>query len=277
MKFPDLHTIIDNGLTGIMPERKPGDTRARRFLLIARVGALVVCGLMGFFGSHAQSSPIAFPSVLAELFLYNLLAGLYGMTAWQDRRIHQIVLLTADILEASVIVAITGGYESPNFPLFLFAMAETAIVVEWRMGTVLIVMINGIQVVVTGVQMSALGNSASFSLIESRFFRLLVVGLLFVILSESLRREEAARRSAQRASAVASRLNAIFTQLGQAHLDIGRIFEAVFDAVRSVDSVLFSAILHRSLPEGQWSVAASSRQEVCPPGLQFNTPVFVRS
>ncbi|HUX13497.1 MAG TPA: hypothetical protein VMW87_10740 [Spirochaetia bacterium] len=80
----------------------------------------------------------------------------------------------------------------------------------------LIVTINGIQVLVTGVKMAALRNSASFSLIERDFVRLLVVGLLFVILAESLRREESAPRSADRASAEASRLNAIFAQLGQA-------------------------------------------------------------
>ncbi len=271
MKLASLKTIIDNGFTGIMSERNPAGTGLSRFLLAARLAAVAVCAFMELFGRHAPSSFIAIPAVLAELFLYNFLAGAYGMTAWRNRRIHQIALLTADLLEASVIVAITGGYESPNFPLFLFAMAETAVVLEWRMGTALIVTINAIQVLVTGVQMAALRNSASFSLIENRFFRLLVVGLLFVILAESLRREEFARRSADRASAETSRLNAIFAQLGQAHLDIGKIFETVFAAALSIDRVLFSAILYRTLPENEWNVAASSREAICPVGLQFNT------
>ena len=93
-------------------------------------------------------------------------------------------------MQATVIVGATGAFDSAHFAIFLFAAAEAALYFDWRVGFAVVVSMNGIQVVATGIRLATSGKAVSFSPIESRFLLLVVVGLLFVVFSETMRREE---------------------------------------------------------------------------------------
>ena len=54
--------------------------------------------------------------------------------------------------------------------------------------------------------------------------------------------------------------------MGEAHLRVDRVFDAVFAAAESVGGVLFSAILNRAASASEWRVVATSRAEMCPIG-----------
>jgi hypothetical protein len=207
-----------------------------------------------------------------EMLLYNLIAARFSQTQLVDNRTKITAILLGDILEATVLVGISGGYNSPFFAVFLFTMAEISLYLSWRSASILIVGINGIQVIITGIQIAAMTDMISRSLIESRFLRLLIVGLLFVILTEILRNEEQNRRVAVQASNQIANLNSIFAQLGQAHMDIQRVFATVLSASNTLDQVRVSLILRKPVQGTVWTIVASSDLARCPLGKELPIP-----
>lgn len=246
--------------------KRNGEAGINRFLLIARAAAVVVAGVTALFRIEPLSGPASIPVLLGALLLYNIAAGAAGYALGRGRSVRPWSLAVADIVVMSLMVGLTGAYNSAYFALLLFAMVEASVYFNWRTASAVIVTINGAQVVATAIGVATSGNSKSFYPLESRFLLLLVVGLLFVILAESMRREERARRAADRSSAQTANLNAIFSQMGSAHLNIPRLFETVFTAAESIGRVLFSAIVQRSAPNSDWTIAASSSTALCPIG-----------
>ena len=244
----------------------PERARIARYLAAARAAVVVVSGVMVIFGIQPVTGPLPRYAAFAVLVAYSVLAGALSLDAWTGGGRRLLGLVVADLLFTTALVGITGAFDSPYFALFLFAAAEVALFFEWRVGIAVIVSLNGVQVVITGIRLATSGSAASFSPIESRFLLLFVVGLLFVVLGENMRREERARRSAERASLRVTKLNDVYARLGQAHLRLEDVFDAVFSAAESVGGVLFAAILNRSVGDPDWRVAATSKVEMCPVG-----------
>lgn len=240
--------------------------RLGRYLTAARVAAVAVCALTTVFRMEPSTGPLPPYLTLSVLLLYNAVAGAFTLRAWVRGGTALLSLIVADLVQATVIVGATGAFDSAHFAIFLFAAAEAALYFDWRVGFAVVVSMNGIQVVATGIRLATSGKAVSFSPIESRFLLLVVVGLLFVVLSENMRREEKARRAAERAANQVANLNEIYAQMGEAHLRVDRVFDAVFAAAESVGGVLFSAILNRAASASEWRVVATSRAEMCPIG-----------
>lgn len=131
--------------------------------------------------------------LLLEVTAYYAVTAIFGKKQLLFSGPAPPALIIGDILEASVVVGMSGGFDSPFFAVFLFTMAEIALYLHWKLGATLIVGMNAIQVVATGVQIAALPELFSRSFILSRFSRVLIVGLLFVILAEIMKKEELAR------------------------------------------------------------------------------------
>ena len=77
-----------------------------------------------------------------------------------------------------MVVGISGGYNSPFFAVFLFAMAEISLYIPWRSASIMILIMNTIQVIITGIQIAAMTNIISRSIIEGRFLRLVIEAVL---------------------------------------------------------------------------------------------------
>lgn len=237
-----------------------------RFLLVARGATVAVSTVTAVFHIEPPFGPASFPLLLGLLLLYNLTAAIAALAFRRSRSEQLRPIVVADVVAMSILVGITGAYDSAYFAMLLFVMVESSVYFNWRTASAVIVTINGVQVVATALHVATHEKTQAFYPVESRFLLLLVVGFLFVILAESMRREERARRAADRASAQTANLNSIFSQMGNAHLDISRVFETVFASAESVGAVLFSAILQRSALDMDWRVAASSNGELCPMG-----------
>lgn len=248
----------------------PERARIGRYLAAARAAAVAVSGVMVVFGIQPLTGPLPRYAAFAMLVAYSLLAGALSFSAWAGGGRRLLALVIADLLFTTALVGTTGAFDSPYFALFLFAAAEVALYFEWRVGIAVIVSLNGLQVVITGVRLATSGSATSFSPLESRFLLLFVVGLLFVVLGENMRREERGRRAAERASVRVAKLNDVYAQLGRAHLRLEDVFDAVFSAAESVGGVLFTAILDRSVGDRDWRVAATSRGEMCPVGKSLS-------
>ncbi len=247
-------------------EGAPGRARIGRYLAAARGAAVVVSGVMIVFGIQPLTGPVPPYWAFAMFVAYSVLVGILSLGAWTGGGRRLLSLVVADLLFTTALVGTTGAFDSAYFAMFLFAAAEVALYFEWRVGIAVIVSLNALQVVITGIRLATSGSAASFSPIESRFLLLFIVGLLFVVLGENMRREERARRSAERASLRVAKLNDVYAQLGQAHLRLEDVFDAVFSAAESVGGVLFTAILNRSVGDSDWRVAATSKVEMCPVG-----------
>lgn len=245
----------------------------RFFLPLARTGVIIVSLLMILFDNEGVNTSVSPYMLFIEVTVYNLMAAIFSQKQSMNKRTQLTAILLGDILEATVVVGLSGGYNSAFFAVFLFAMAEVSLYFSWRNASILILGINGIQVIITGIQISAITDVVSRSLIESRFLRLLIVGLLFVILAEILRSEERARRAAVQASHQIANLNSIFAQLGQAHMDIQRVFSTVLTASNALDQVQVSLILRRPVRGATWTVVATSDPLRCPLGTELPIPL----
>lgn len=244
--------------------QKSESDQLRFYLPLARTSVIVVSLLMVLFDQEPYSSPISPYMLFLEVTVYNLIAAIYSQKKIRDKQTHILSILFGDILEATAVVGISGGYNSPFFAVFLFTMAEISLYLPWKRAGILILLINGVQVIITGVQIAAMTNIVSRSIIESRFLRLVIVGLLFVILAEILRNEERARTLAVRASRQIANLNSIFAQLGQAHMDIQRVFATVLSASGNLEEAQFSLILRKPIKSNTWIVVATSAPQRCP-------------
>jgi len=244
--------------------QKSESDQLRFYLPLARTSVIVVSLLMVLFDREPYSSPISPYMLFLEVTLYNLIAAIYSQKQQRDKQTHIVSILMGDILEATAVVGISGGYNSPFFAVFLFTMAEISLYLPWKRAGLVILLINGAQVIITGIQIAAMTNIVSRSIIESRFLRLVIVGLLFVILAEILRNEERARNLAVRASRQIANLNSIFAQLGQAHMDIQRVFSTVLSASGNLEEAQFSLILRKPIQSSIWVVVATSAPQRCP-------------
>lgn len=235
------------------------------FLPVARAGVVAVTALIMFANYHQIQSVASVLWLFFELLLYNIAAGLYSRTSNMLLKKRYLAIIISDILEATILVGVTGGYDSPFFPMFLFVMAELALYFDWKYGALSIITMNGLQIIFTAIQMIGSEPQVKFELIENRFFRLIIVGLLFVILAESLRKEDFARKRAIHLSALISRLNDIFAQLGNAQFDIDKVLRTILQGANTLDSVSFSAVMRQVVPDTKWKIQAALGDSVCTP------------
>jgi len=244
----------------------------RFYLPLARTGVIIVTLLMVLFDKEAYHIPISPYMLFLEVTLYNFIASIFSQRQSRDKRTLIISILLGDILEGTVVVGISGGYNSPFFAVFLFAMAEISLYIPWRSASIIILIMNTIQVIITGIQIAAMTNIISRSIIEGRFLRLVIVGLLFVILAEILRKEARARDKAVKVSQKIANLNSIFAQLGQSHMDIQNVFSTVLFASNTLENAQFSLILQKPIQGADLLIVASSDPSCYPVGKKLTIP-----
>ena len=253
-------------------ERTDQETLDLLLQLAGRGAVVVVSAVMLLAAKDPNSSFVSDTMLLVEVAAYNLVAAIYARNRPRTGGERTASLIVGDIIEASLVVAISGGYDSLFFAVFLFTMAEIALYLGWRSASILIVGMNGLQILVMGIRIAAANDWVARSSIASRFSRLLIVGFLFVLFAEILRKEEEARDMATRASKRIERLNSIFSQLAQAHLEIEKVLNTVLEAAATLDGVVFSSILEKPAGAGHWKVIASSSEEACPISASLTLP-----
>ena len=241
------------------------------FLPVARAGVVAVSTLIILAEYHQIQSVVPALWLLLELVLYNIAAGLYSRTSSMLSKKRYVAIIISDMLEATILVGVTGGYDSPFFPMFLFVMAELALYFDWKIGALSIITMNGLQIIFTAIQMAGAEPQVKFEVIENRFFRLIIVGLLFVILAESLRKEDLARKRAIHLSELISKLNDIFAQLGNAQFDIDKVLHTILQGANALDSVAFSAVMRQVLPDKKWKIQAALGDSVCTPYIPLES------
>jgi signal transduction histidine kinase len=255
-------------------EHKPSSIKEQTidyFLPVARAGVVAVSALIILAEYHQIQSVVPALWLFLELVLYNIAAGLYSRTSSMLSKKRYLAIIISDMLEATILVGVTGGYDSPFFPMFLFVMAELALYFDWKIGALSIITMNGLQIIFTAIQMAGAEPQVKFEVIENRFFRLIIVGLLFVILAESLRKEDLARKRAIHLSGLISRLNDIFAQLGNAQFDIDKVLHTILQGANALDSVAFSAVMRQVLPDKKWKIQAALGDAVCTPYIPLES------
>lgn len=228
------------------------------FLVLARWLVILAIGVMSLLTGF-QGTTLLPPGVaLAAIVAYNLPVSFY---AWRRQplgngRVGR--LLFGDLVQSTLAVALTGGYRSFYFVLFLLTMTEMALAWPWKLALPLALGSAALQVGAMVFYRAQLWEQFAMYMVVGKFIISLIVGGLAILSSELVRRADAARRQASRAAERAAALNAVFMHLGESILDLERTLAVILDSTSALPGVVFSLVL---LPEpggDSWRIAASN-------------------
>ncbi len=168
------------------------------------------------------------------------------------------VYLLVDILQATAAVIITGGYDSLFFVMYLLPLSESIVLFRWEFSAAAAVLIDSIQMAATSFHLFSQGKTISTYLLVNRFVRLMMVSLILIILSIYLRKTEEEKNREKQITDNLRKLNDIFNGIGQASLDLAKIYSVIISN-EAIDKTLFCAsILRRLDSESPYAVEQST-------------------
>jgi len=241
------------------------------YLLIVRWSVIFASAIIYFLAKPERKMLLPPLVVLLVLIGFNLPVTAYIWRYKPFKKKHFMWILILDIIQGSFAVAVTGGYDSMFFVIYLLSISEAGVCFNWQVATAWIVSIDGIQVATTTLHRVAMGSNVSTYALVSRFVRLLIVGLILIMLGEILRREEKTRRNAMLSSAHLKILNDIFGKLGGASFDKERIFDIILSSVELVGNVEYSLVLFKEDDKKDvWEIEATSRPDMYIKGYKIS-------
>ncbi len=169
-------------------------------------------------------------------------------------------LMLDDALQATLVIALTGGSGSLFFLLLLISVVEVGLSFYWPAALRLTAGSGILYMLAVILAPASSWDASAAPLAVAEFFVVLLVGALAALFGRQMRREDAARQQATLAVARASALNEISLRLGESGLELERILAAILDSVRFLPDTKFSLVLLSGAKsvDGHWQVAASN-------------------
>ena len=240
------------------------------YLLIVRWSAIFASAIIYIITKPGNELLVPAFIILLILISINLPVSIFIWKKEPYKSGHIIWILILDIIQGSIAVFLTGGYDSLFFVMYLLAIAEAGICLNWNMAAGWIISINGIQILSTTLHWAATGNKVSSYALVGRFLRLIIVGLIVIMLGELLRREEINRNKAIISAANLKTLNTIFTEFETTNFNNSQIFEILLKSLESIENVDYSFVIFRTdIQKDLWEINATSRPELYPVGFEF--------
>lgn len=235
------------------------------YLLILRWSVIFASAVIYFTTTSDTGTVIPPYIVLIILLAINLPLTFYIYNS--TRRIRITVIILLDIMQGSLAVLFTGGYDSLFFVLYLLSFFEAGLFFDWQKATGWIVSIDSLQVAATTFHWTAMHAPVSTYALVSRFMRLLIVGLIVIVLGVLLRREEENKRKALLSAMDLKLLNKIFRQLEGAGFDKNKIFKILLSGIHQIKNVAYTFIIFRTNASGDlWKIKATDNHSLFPIG-----------
>ena len=234
-----------------------------RLLVLARWAIIIASGMMSRFDGFGGGTFALPTAVWLAAAAYNLPISFY---VWRRQPLMNgrgKWLLWADLAQAALTVALTGGYRSFYFVLFLLTLTELALAYPWRFALTAMFGISGVEIVAMTLGEFPAGEPFAIYLVVGKFTLTLLVGGLVIILGELMRREESARQDAARSARQGAALNSVLIQLGESALNLESTLAATLEGVRLLCNAAFGLILLPDSLEGAWQVAACDSKRNC--------------
>jgi len=227
-----------------------------RLLVLVRWLMILASGVMSHIGGFGGST-FALPTVVWFVTLvYNLPISYYIWRRQPLMNRRGKWLLWADLAQAMLALAFTGGYRSFYFVLFLLVLTELALAYPWRFALTALFGIAGLEIVAMTLGEFPSAEPFATYLVVGKFFLSLLVGGLMVILGELMRREEAARQAATQSAAQITALNSVLMQLSESSLNLESTLEAILRGTHLLQDTALSMVLLPDAAQGGWQVAA---------------------
>lgn len=252
-------------------------------LIILRWSVIFAAAVIYFTTAPDTESLVPPFIVLIILVSINLPITLYVYSRKPYRKTNISSIIFLDIMQGSLAVFFTGGYNSLFFVLYLLSFSEAGLFFDWRKAAFWITSIDIIQAAATTLHWTASRVEVSTYDLVSRFIRLLIVGLIVIIQGELLKREEESRRKTLKASKDLKKLNNILTKFESAGFDENKIFSILLSSVLAMTNTLYALIIFRTdASKNRWEVKATANPKLFPVGSTFynlvhyrdETPVF---
>jgi K+-sensing histidine kinase KdpD len=235
---------------GDWPFLPPGTARQ---ILLLRWLALLLVVVLHWFDRSADGVIFSLPRMAAVVIAYNaLLLLLMRFVPWLRRPLNYLAL---DTVIATVSVALTGGYHSSFFVLYIFIAIGAAFYLE-LVPTVLVTLIIGL-IYIGACYVNPAGLDLPYAqyIMAAKLLGLLVVSVLCALLLEQLRREH---RETERERALTRRLrelNNLFQKLNTT-LDLAETLQTVAEAPAALLGAGPTAIALLDEEGNQLSIAA---------------------
>jgi signal transduction histidine kinase len=236
---------------------------ADRLLVLVRWVIVIASGAMSRFDGFGGSTFALPTAVWLAAIAYNLPISFYIWRRQPLMNRRGKWLLWADLAQAMLTVALTGGYRSFYFVLFLLAMTELALAYPWRFALIAIFGISVLEVGAMTFGEFPGGEPFATYLVVGKFILSLLVGGLVTIFGELMRREEAARQAAERTATQVTTLNAVSMQLGKSILSIESTLATILRDTRLLPDTIFSLVLLPDATQSAWLVAACDSMRDC--------------
>ena len=187
-------------------------------------------------------------------FFLSLVLVIRGELQYRTGFIYVLI----DIIQATVAVIITGGYDSLFFVMYLLPLSESILIFRWEFSAAIAVLIDSIQMAATSFHLVSQGKVISTYLLVNRFVRLMIVGFILIILSVYLRKTEEEKEREERITKNLQKLNAVFNEIGYASLDLEKIY-SILISEKTIDRKMFcSSILTQRGSEPRLMVELST-------------------
>jgi signal transduction histidine kinase len=209
---------------GDWPFLPPGTARQ---LLLLRWLALLLLVVLHWFDHSTDGVIFSLPRMAAVVIAYNaLLLLLMRFVPWLRRPLNYLAL---DTVVATLSVALTGGYHSSFFVLYIFIAIGAAFYLE-LVPTVLVTLVIGL-IYIGACYVNPAGLDLPYAqyIMAAKLLGLLVISVLCALLLEQLRREH---RETERERALGRRLgelNNLFQKLNTT-LDLADTLQTVAEA-----------------------------------------------
>jgi len=240
------------------------------YLLIVRWSAIFASAIIYIISKPGNKILVPPFIILLILISINLPISIFIWRKLPYKSGHIIWILILDIIQGSISVFLTGGYDSLFFVMYLLAIAEAGICLNWNLAAGWIISIDGVQILSTTLHWAATGNTVSSYALVGRFLRLIIVGLIVIMLGELLRREEINRNKAIISAANLKTLNTIFTEFESTDFNNSQIFEILLKSLECIENVGYSFVIFRNnILKDTWEIHATSKPQLYPIGFKF--------
>ena len=242
---------MDTGLS-----RANAPTNLDGYLLLLRWAAVLVAGLLSFFGGFAGAVWIPFLLALGLVAAFNALLSAYAVRRRPFAAHRPGVILIADAAQAGLATLLVGGYHSAFFALFLLLAVEFAVALPvWR-AAVWVFSAGALHAAAAALNQAGDWSVLGAYMTVGKLFILLLVGALAIAFSEQLRREEDARQAALARVTQLTALNDLFFQLNQPRRELGQTWTALLDGARHLLRADVGAVLLCDATLGCWNQRA---------------------
>lgn len=233
-------------------------------LLLVRWAVIIASGAMSAFDGFGGGRTFALPmAVWLGAVAYNLPISFYIWRYQPLMNRHSKWLLWVDLAQAVLIVALTGGYRSFYFVLFLLAMIELVMAYPWRFALIAIFGIGGLEIGVMTLGEFPTSEPFAMYLVVGKFILSLLFGGSVLIFGELMRSEETARQAAARSAKQVTALNTVLMQLGESSLNLERTLAAILSGARLLSNITVSLVLLPDAPPDAWQVVACDSSRHC--------------